>query len=293
MICDICPRNCKIDRTKYKGFCGSNESVKLAKADVFMWEEPCISGTKGSGAIFFSGCNLKCCFCQNYKISSGCFGKEISVKRLAEIFEELENQNVHNINLVSPSHYANQIIEAFKIYRPKIPIVWNSNGYEKTETIKKVSPYVDIFLVDFKFFDDNLSFKYCKAKDYFKFASAAIKKMIELKPKLNFKKVDSLNILQSGVIIRHLVMPNCTTDSIKILEWLSKLDKEKFLFSLMSQYTPYFNSSAYPEINRPIKPIEYKIVLQKAKELNLDNGFAQELESGNERYIPIWDLKGV
>jgi len=293
MTCDICPRNCKIDRKRIEGFCGMTENVKLAKADIFMWEEPCISGIKGSGTIFFSGCNLKCCFCQNYKISSGGFGKEISINRLAKIFEELEIKGVHNINLVSPSHYTNQIIEALKIYRPKIPIVWNSNGYEKIESIKKIAPYVDIFLVDVKFCDSNLSEKYCKANNYFEYASKAVKQMIELKPKLNFKNEFGIKILKSGVIVRHLVMPNCIKDSINILEWLSTFGKDKFLFSLMSQYTPYFKSYEYPEIDRPIKPIEYKIVLQKAKELGLNNGFAQELESGTEKYIPLWNLKGV
>lgn len=289
MICDICPRNCKIDRKKIKGFCGMQETVKLAKADVFMWEEPCISGKNGSGSIFFSGCNLKCCFCQNYEISSAEKGKEITIKRLADIFKELENKGVNNINLVSPSHYTNQIIKALKIYRPKIPIVWNSNGYEKIETISKISKYIDIFLVDLKFYDEKLSEKYCKAKNYFKYASNAVVEMLKLQPKLVYNE----NILTKGVIVRHLVMPNCTSDSIRILNWLSELDNKNFLISLMGQYTPYFKSKLFPEINRPLKPIEYKIVLQKANELGLTNGFAQELESCNESFIPIWDFKGV
>ena len=289
MICKLCPRNCNIDRTESAGFCGATEVVRLAKADVFEWEEPCISGTKGSGAIFFSGCNLKCCFCQNYEISSGFFGKDISVKRLAEIFKELEQKGVHNINLVSPTHYAFQIIEAIKIYKPKIPIVWNSNGYEKVETIKMIEPFVDIFLVDLKFYDDYLSSKYCKATNYFQNASAVIKEMTKSKPKLIYKN----GILQNGVIIRHLVMPNCTKDSINILDWLSKNIKTEFLLSLMGQYTPYHKAQEHPEINRKLKPIEYKIVIEKAKELGLENGYIQELESGDEKYIPIWDLKGV
>ena len=289
MICELCPRNCKIDREIKSGFCGMTSTVKLAKADVFMWEEPCISNTNGSGAIFFSGCNLKCCFCQNYKISSGGLGKEISVERLAKIFKELESKGVNNINLVSPSHYVNQIVEALKIYKPKVPIVWNSNGYEKVETIKMIEKYVDIFLVDIKFYSSALSQKYCSAKNYFEFASSAILEMLSARPKLVFDG----DILKSGVIVRHLVMPNCTNDSIKILEWLSSIKKKEFLLSLMGQYTPYFNSDKYPEINRPLKPIEYKIVLQKAKELGLTNGYIQELSSSNENYIPIWDFKGV
>ena len=289
MICKLCPRNCNIDRKNISGFCGATETIKVAKADVFEWEEPCISGTKGSGAIFFSGCNLKCCFCQNYEISSGFFGKEISVNRLAEIFKELEQKGVHNINLVSPSHYVLQIIEALKIYRPKIPIVWNSNGYEKVETIKMLEQYIDVFLVDLKFCDDYLSSKYCKATNYFQNASAVIKEMTKSKPKLIFEN----NILQSGVIIRHLVMPNCTKDSVKILEWISQNIKNEFLISIMGQYTPYYKAKEFEEINRKLKPIEYKIVIEKAKELGLNNGYFQELTSGDEKFIPIWDLKGV
>ena len=155
MICELCPRNCKINRSEKLGFCGMSNTVLLAKADLFFWEEPVISGTNGSGAIFFSGCNLKCCFCQNYEISSGKKGKEITVDRLAQIFKELEQQGAHNINLVSPTHYVHQIIEALKIYKPKIPVVYNSNGYENVETIKKLKDYVDIYLVDLKFCDKN------------------------------------------------------------------------------------------------------------------------------------------
>ena len=196
---------------------------------------------------------------------------------------------MNNINLVSPSHYANQIIEALKIYRPNIPIVWNSNGYDDINTIEKMSEYVDIFLVDLKFFDTELSTKYCKAKDYFEIATMAIKKMIELKPNVVIEN----DIMKSGVIIRHLVMPNCTDDSIKILEWIAKNAKDNSIVSLMGQYTPCFKASEYPEINRKLKPLEYKVVLNKMLSLGLTNGFVQELESSDEKYIPLWDLKGV
>ncbi len=289
MICDICPRHCSVDRTKSTGFCGMSQTLKIAKADVFLWEEPVISGTNGSGAIFFSGCNLKCCFCQNYEISSNHFGKEISTKRLAEIFKELENKGVHNINLVSPSHYTNQIVEALEIYQPNLPIVWNCNGYEKIETLKKISKYVNIFLVDLKFFDEYLSMKYCKAKDYFSVASKAIKYMIRLKPKVVIEN----GIMKSGVIVRHLVMPNCINDSLKILDWINENAKDNCILSLMGQYTPYFKANEYPEINRKLKPIEYKLVLNKAISYNLTNGFFQELESSDEKYIPLWDLTGI
>lgn len=289
MICDICPRKCNIDRSKAVGFCGMTNTVKLAKADVFMWEEPCISGTNGSGAVFFSGCNLRCCFCQNFQISNQNFGKEISTKRLAQIFKELAEKDVHNINLVSPSHFVNQIIEALKIYKPNIPIVYNSNGYESVETIKKLKNYVDIYLVDLKFCSSELSQRYCKANNYFEVATAAIKEMISQKPKVIVQN----GIMKQGVIIRHLVMPNQTADSLKILQWIADNAKENCLVSLMCQYTPYFNAKNYPEINRKLKPIEYKIVLTRANELGLTNGYAQDMSSATEDFIPLWDLKGV
>lgn len=289
MICDICPRKCNIDRSKAVGFCGMTNTVKLAKADVFMWEEPCISGTNGSGAVFFSGCNLRCCFCQNFQISNQNFGKEISTQRLAQIFKELEDKGVHNINLVSPSHFVNQIIEALKIYKPNIPIVYNSNGYESVETIKKLKNYVDIYLVDLKFCSSELSQKYCKANNYFEVATSAIKEMISQKPKVIVQN----GIMKQGVIIRHLVMPNQTADSLKVLQWIADNAKENCLVSLMCQYTPYFNAKNFPEINRKLKPIEYKIVLTKANELGLTNGYAQDMSSATEDFIPLWDLKGV
>ena len=289
MICDICPRKCNIDRSKAVGFCGMTNTVKLAKADVFMWEEPCISGTNGSGAVFFSGCNLRCCFCQNFQISNQNFGKEISTKRLAQIFKELAEKDVHNINLVSPSHFVNQIIEALKIYKPNIPIVYNSNGYESVETIKKLKNYVDIYLVDLKFCSSELSQRYCKANNYFEVATSAIKEMISQKPKVIVQN----GIMKQGVIIRHLVMPSQTVDSLKILQWIADNAKENCLVSLMCQYTPYFNAKNFPEINRKLKPIEYKIVLTRANELGLTNGYAQDMSSATEDFIPLWDLKGV
>lgn len=289
MICDICPRKCNIDRSKAVGFCGMTNTVKLAKADVFMWEEPCISGTNGSGAVFFSGCNLRCCFCQNFQISNQNFGKEISTKRLAQIFKELAEKDVHNINLVSPSHFVNQIIEALKIYKPNIPIVYNSNGYESVETIKKLKNYVDIYLVDLKFCSSELSQRYCKANNYFEVATSAIKEMISQKPKVIVQN----GIMKQGVIIRHLVMPSQTADSLKILQWIADNAKENCLVSLMCQYTPYFNAKNFPEINRKLKPIEYKIVLTRANELGLTNGYAQDMSSATEDFIPLWDLKGV
>lgn len=289
MICNLCPRHCNVDRSKTCGFCGMSDKVCVAKADAFFWEEPVISGKNGSGAIFFSGCNLKCCFCQNFKLSHEHFGKEISVQRLAQIFEEFEKQGVANINLVSPTHFENQIVEALKIYRPKIPIVFNTNGYETVESLKKLEPFVDIYLTDLKFCDPNLSQKYCGAKNYFDVATKATIEMVRQKPQIKIEN----GLLKQGVIVRHLVMPSHTDDSKKILDWVAKNCKQNCILSLMGQYTPYYNAKKFPEINRKLKPLEYKIVLNHAIKLGFENGFAQDLSSATEDFIPIWDLKGV
>ena len=289
MICDICPRKCKVDRNNGLGFCGMTNDVLVAKADLFLWEEPVISGTNGSGAGFFSGCNLKCCFCQNYEISSGKKGKKITVERLAQIFKELEQKGAHNINLVSPSHYVTQIIQALEIYKPNIPIVYNSNGYEKVQTIKKLQKYVDIFLVDLKFCDNTLSQKYCKAKDYFLTATNAILQMLNQQPKVIIKN----GIMKQGVIIRHLVMPSCSADSKKVLDWIAKNAKNNVLVSLMSQYTPCYKSYEFEEINKKLSPLEYKVILNYAVKLGLINGFSQDFESATTDFIPLWDFKGV
>lgn len=290
MDCNICPRNCKVNRTQTPGFCGMSNNLKLSKVGKFEWEEPVISGTKGSGAIFFSGCNLKCVFCQNYKISSEGFGREITVERLIQIFKELENQNVHNINLVSPTQFSEQIIQALQIYKPKIPVVWNSNGYENVSEIKKLQGLIDIYLVDCKFKNSELSKKYCKAENYFEVNAVCINEMLRQQPAVI---LDKENIMQKGVIIRHLVMPNCVYDSIDILKYLTSIYKDNFLLSIMGQYTPFYRAKDYPEINRKLKPLEYKMVINKAIEFGLNEGFVQDLKSATEDFIPKFDLSGV
>lgn len=258
------------------------ESVVIAKYGKFMFEEPCFTGEKGSGAIFFSGCSLRCVFCQNYEISSLCNGKQISIEKLASIFKQLEDEGCENINLVNPTHYVNQIAKAFEIYKPNIPVIYNSHGYETEQTIKKASEFVNIFLPDLKFYDSNISLKYAGAKDYFEKASKAISLMRKLKP-------DCFDgeIMKSGVLIRHLILPLCTDDSIKILEWINKNSPESKV-SLMSQYTPYGKASEYKEINRKITKREYNKVLDRYFELGLD-GYCQDRESSSEVYIPKWD----
>ena len=248
-ICNICPRNCHVNRNLTSGFCGATNTLKVSKVMLHHWEEPPISGTNGSGAIFFSHCNLKCIFCQNYEISSNGAGKEISVETLISIFKQLEKVHAHNINLVSPTHYSKQIIEALKIYKPSIPVVWNSNGYESAETIKALKGLVDIYLCDFKYFDNNLATEFSNAPNYFEVCSTALQEMFNQQPKNIFKD----GLLKSGIIIRHLVLPNCSQDSIKILDHLKEKFGSNITISLMSQYIPYHKAKNHKTLGRKVK----------------------------------------
>lgn len=291
--CSLCPRNCHINRTSSFGFCQSSSQIKAARAALHHWEEPCISGTRGSGAVFFSGCTLRCCFCQNYSISSELYGKEISEQKLAQIFLELQNQGAHNINLVTATQYLPSILNALDLVKDQlnIPVVYNSSGYEKPETIQLLKNYVDIYLPDLKYFSSELSRKYSKAEDYFKVASNAVKLMIEQTGKPVF---DSNGILQKGVIIRHLVLPNCRKDSITLLHWIKEtLPDRHYLISLLSQYTPFYKSYEYPELNRRITTYEYESVLKEAISLGLVDGFMQEKSSAKEEYTPPFNLEGL
>lgn len=289
MICNNCPRKCNVDRSKNLGVCGVGDMPRLALVSLHKWEEPIISGDKGSGTVFFSGCNLKCAYCQNYKISHETFGKYITYERLADIFKELEAKGASNINLVSPSHYVHAIKQALDIYKPSIPIVYNSSGYDDIEALEILKDYIDIYLVDFKYFDENLALKYSKAKDYPEVAKSAILKMREFQPKEIFGED---GMLKKGVIIRHLVLPTHTDDSIKILDWIKENISNPFI-SLMSQYTPAYKSIMFPEIDRRLKPIEYKVVEEHMVNIGLTNGFAQELTSAKSCYTPTFDGSGV
>lgn len=289
MKCDLCPRKCGINRNESVGFCGVTNTLKVARAGLHFWEEPIISGTSGSGTIFFSGCNLKCVYCQNYDISSEAFGKEITIKRLAEIFKELEEKGANNINLVTPSHYAKQIVEALKIYRPNIPIVYNTSGYDSLEVLKLMEGWVDVYLTDLKYCSSELSKKYSKAENYFEVATSAILEMVRQQPNNVFEN----GMLKKGVVVRHMVLPTHTQDSFKVLDWIKQNLGDEALVSVMGQYTPYYNSKNYPEINRKLKPLEYKMVLNHCIKLALTNGFSQELDSASEEYIPPFNLEGV
>ena len=288
MVCKLCPRSCNVDRNISKGYCGVGENPRLAKVYLHKWEEPCISGKNGSGTVFFSGCNLKCVYCQNYEISSGLKGKDITVRELAEIFKRLEEMGAENINLVTPSHYVKAIKGALDIYRPNIPIVYNSSGYDGIEALTILKDLIDIYLVDIKYMSSDLAYKLSGAKDYPAVCKSAIKYMREMQPH-NIYVGDKLI---KGVIIRHLILPNCTEDSVNILEWIKDNISEPCI-SLMGQYLPMHKAGEYKEIDRKLKPIEYKIVCNKAIELGLTDGYFQELSSADELYIPVWDFDGV
>lgn len=291
--CRLCPRNCGVNREKSSGFCGSKNKIMAARAALHFWEEPCISGTRGSGTVFFSGCTLKCCFCQNYEISTGKIGKEISCERLGEIFLSLQEKGAHNINLVTATQFLPWILPALDLvkHKLKIPVVYNCGGYEKTEIVELLKDYVDIWLPDLKYYDSALSARYSKVADYFRIAQNAISQMI---CQTGAPVYDTNGIMQKGVIIRHMVLPGCRQDSIKLLHWMhDNLPEGKYLISLMSQYTPYYKSCDYPEINRRITSFEYNKVLDEAIALGLTNGFMQEKSSAKEEYTPPFDLEGV
>lgn len=290
--CRLCPRNCGADRTTGIGFCGGGVMARVAKAYLHMWEEPCISGKNGSGTVFFSGCSLKCIFCQNYKISAENFGREVTSQRLGEIFLEQQDRGAHNINLVSPTHYVPQIINALDSVkdRLRIPVVYNSGGYEKTETLKMLDGYVDIYLPDFKYYDNSIAEKYSAAPDYFETVTSAIDEMFRQVGKYN---IGENGLMRKGMIIRHLTLPTHRFDSVKVLEEIKRrYGTENVLLSLMSQYTPFYESSRYKELTRRISTFEYSFVADKAAELGFD-GFMQEKSSAKEEYTPDFDLSGV
>lgn len=291
--CTVCPRNCKVDRHIKPGFCRSYDTVKVAKAYGHMWEEPCISGTKGSGTVFFSNCNLRCVFCQNHDISQDTTGKEISIERLAEIFLNQQKNGFHNINLVNPTHYAPQIVKALDIARKNglsIPVLYNSNGYENLETLKMLKGYIDIYLPDLKYYNDKYALKYSSAPNYFSIATSAIKEMVSQTGPCTFNK-DGLMI--KGVIIRHLMLPGLLFDSKKVVDYIYKTFGDDIYLSLMNQYTPMFNAKDYPEVNRPLNPDHYDALIDHCLDIGYKNAFIQESGSNSEIYVPDFDLQGI
>lgn len=289
--CELCGFRCKVNRNKSLGVCKCKTLPKLALVSKHEWEEPCISKDNGSGTIFFSGCNFSCIFCQNYKISQENFGKEISVERLAEIFIEQQNRGVNNINLVSPTPYVPVIIEALKIAKQKgfnIPVVYNTNGYDTAKTIKLLEGYVDVYLPDLKYFDNEISKKYSNCPNYFEIASKAIEEMYRQvgNPVFNDK-----GIIQKGVIIRHLIMPGNIMQTKKILNYIKDNFPSDVYISIMAQYFPTYKAKEDEIINRKISKREYEIVLDLIKDF--ENGYIQELGTHEEEYVPNFDLSGI
>ncbi|MBQ8202897.1 MAG: radical SAM protein [Clostridia bacterium] len=292
MKCNLCPRRCNAERTDFEnngGFCKAPMLPKIARAGLHFWEEPCISGRNGSGTVFFSGCSLNCVYCQNFDVSRGIVGKTVSYERLAEIFRELEEKGAHNINLVTPTHYVHAIKRALDIYRPKIPIVYNSGGYDSVNTIKSLKDYVDIYLMDFKYKSCEKSEKYSSADDYPQVAEEAI---LEAYSQAGECKLNSDGIMQKGLIIRHLLMPQGTNQAIEVFNWVRK-NTPNAHFSIMSQFTPLANLRDYPEINRKITKREYEKVLDVICESGFENCFFQSIDSSDKKYIPSFDLEGV
>ncbi len=289
--CSICPHMCGINRNNGQvGRCKSSNKVKIALYSVHDFEEPCISGENGSGTVFFSNCNMNCVFCQNYEISQQGKGKEITIERLAEIFLEQQNRNVNNINLVTPTSYVPQIIEAIKIARVnglKIPIVYNTNGYENVETLKMLEGYIDIYLPDLKYAEDNLGLEYSKVKNYFEIATTAIKEMYR---QVGSPKLNNDGIIEKGLIIRHLILPSNIENSKKVLKWIKEnMDKDVYV-SVMAQYFPTYKAKQIENINRKLTKEEYEEIENYLYDLDIENGYIQELGEHEEEYVPKWDV---
>lgn len=288
--CRLCPRECGADRTKYAGVCRSGVLPKVARAALHYGEEPCISGTRGSGTVFFSGCSLRCVFCQNDSVSHGNFGREISVERLSEIFGELEAAGAHNLNLVSPAHFVPQIAEALALRRPGIPVVYNSGGYEKAETLRRMEGLVDIYLPDIKYADSALAAKLSGAADYPETALSAVAEMLRQTGNI---RLDENGMAIGGTLIRHLVLPMHTHDSMAVLDRIADRFGTDTWVSLMFQYTPITPSERYPELNRRLTARERGRVEEHLVALGFHNGYVQQPESADRAYIPDFDLTGV
>lgn len=283
MNCTLCPVSCGADRSASKGYCGVS-GVKIAKYYLHPYEEPPISFSKGSGCVFFCGCSLKCVFCQNYELSRVQRGKYISVEELADIFKQLEDMGADNINLVNPTHYVEHIAGAMAIYRPKIPVVYNTHGYEKLSTLEVADTFTDIYLPDLKFIDPALSKRYTGKANYAEYAMPAIKFMAN-KP----LKMRGDGKMLSGCIVRHLILPLAAYDSVEVVKFISTLPGDVY-FSLMSQYTPFGDIQAFKELQRPITAREYKKVLAAVEEYGLKNVFLQDKDSSGQKFIPDWDF---
>ncbi len=286
MKCTSCPRNCNVDRNNRVGFCGT-KGIVLSRISKHMWEEPCISGTKGSGTVFFAGCNLKCRFCQNYDISVAPHGAEAEPSRLADVFLYLQDQGVANINLVTASHVANGVADALRIAKPflKIPVVYNTGSYENVASVEQLEGLVDVYLPDLKFCDGSVSKALCGAEDYFSVATAAIEEMRRQQPCDVF---DDEGYMKKGLLIRHLALPSFTEDSKRVLDWIAKRDNETWV-SVMAQYFPARHDDKFPQLNRRLFKHEYENLVEYFSNVGLKNGFMQDLTSATVDYLPDFE----
>ncbi|HKL73372.1 MAG TPA: radical SAM protein [Clostridia bacterium] len=281
MKCNLCPNLCNVDRDIKSGLCHADNDMRISRIGKHFYEEPPISGNKGSGTIFFSGCTLDCEFCQNYEISKSKVGKVYTPYELAKAIKELENEGVHNINFVTPTHFSHKIRETLDIYPPNIPIVYNTSGYENVQIIKEMNAYVDIYLPDFKYADNSLALKYSKRKDYLKYCMEAISEMVKAKP-----IIMENGIMRQGVIVRHLVLPNNLENSKEVIRLFAENFNGYAILSIMSQFTPCYKST----ILRTLKPIEYKIILSHLEKHQISDGYIQDLSSANTKFIPDFEI---
>ena len=291
-VCNGCPRGCGVDRADGQlGFCGVPENPVVARAAAHFGEEPCITGTRGSGAVFFAGCTLRCVFCQNYALSRAKQGKEISVSRLRDIFLELRDQGVHNINLVTASHYARAVVKALDGLELGIPVVWNSSGYESAETLNMLEGLVQVYLPDLKYLDGSISARYSAAPDYPEVAQAAIREMFRQRGKF---QLDDDGMLTSGVLVRHLILPRQGQNTKRVIDWISgEFAPDDVLFSLMSQYTPMGDLRRFPELQQPVSPALDRALYRYLMQSPIENGFYQEREASGMAMIPKFDGTGV
>lgn len=295
MECTLCPRECGVYREKQRGFCGETDEIRVARAALHMWEEPCISGEEGSGTVFFTGCNLRCVYCQNHTLSRSEIGKEVSVKRLAEIFLELQEKGANNINLVTGTHFALQIREAIDMAREQglhLPVVYNCGGYESVQTLQMLDGYVDIYLPDFKYWDKESGRKYSSVADYPAVARAAVKEMVR---QVGAPEFDERGMMRRGVIVRHLLLPGKVSEAQEIVRYLYEKYGDSIYLSLMNQYTPLptLDKEKYPELSRRVTTYEYEKLVNFAIDLGVEHAFIQEGKTAKESFIPPFTLEGV
>lgn len=290
MKCSICPRNCGAERKTESGLCGTGEKIKVARAAPHMWEEPPLSGSGGSGTVFFSGCNLGCVYCQNCQVSHEAFGMEVSEAQLMKIFDSLIEKGVHNLNLVTPTHYVPMLAKVLREYDSPVPVVYNSSGYEKAETLKMLEGLVDIYLPDIKYFDSVPALKYSGAADYFEYASKAI---LEMHRQVGTLQIAENGLATRGLIIRHMVLPGNISQAVKIFEWVSENLPAETYISVMRQYTPFGKAKEMPPIDRKLSSREYSLVKQKILAFGFENCFFQSSEAATESFIPNFNLEGV